>query len=273
MLYNNKDKEFDSYIKEKLENAEVKVPAFLWDSIEKELELEQPQIVETPSKEKKKSKILYLYYSGAIAAVLCLFIGIGIFYQSDFNAVKTTKDLNAESELKISESLPETSSPNLASSSEWTESAPILIEEKSHWKGNIRLENTKSPILTHEDIEISTDETIQKIDLPVQYAQILSKPQLANLEVSKDLELLHSSEAFIAHSSEIIEKNSTSPATPNSLSESMDIEGSQNTPRGVSRILNFVVATVDKREEKFIYFTQDKEGSIKAELNLALNKK
>jgi len=41
---------------------------------------------------------------------------------------------------------------------------------------------------------------------------------------------------------------------------------------GVSRLLNMVVAQVDRRPEKFMSFSHDEEGSIKIDLNLAQNR-
>lgn len=47
----------------------------------------------------------------------------------------------------------------------------------------------------------------------------------------------------------------------------------RSNPFGVSQLLNFVVGTVDRREEKAVQFSSDSEGSIKIEFNLARNRR
>ncbi|MBK1442068.1 hypothetical protein JHJ32_18875 [Parapedobacter sp. ISTM3] len=51
--------------------------------------------------------------------------------------------------------------------------------------------------------------------------------------------------------------------------------GERKQPFGISNILNYVVGTVDQREEKLVTFSNDSEGSLKLDFNfgLAKNKK
>lgn len=62
------------------------------------------------------------------------------------------------------------------------------------------------------------------------------------------------------------------PVVPYDTATEMLASTAPSKPFGVSRLLNFVIGTVDRREEKAVTFSSDSEGSLKVEFNLAGNR-
>lgn len=63
------------------------------------------------------------------------------------------------------------------------------------------------------------------------------------------------------------------PIVSEDAADEMLASGPPSNPLGVSRLLNFLVGTLDTREEKAVTFSSDNEGSLKIEFNLARNRK
>ena len=102
-----------------------------------------------------------------------------------------------------------------------------------------------TPILVEDHSEVSTWERPQAIHMIEQFASISgSHPVLVN--------------TISLQTREVVSKAIGWEESYDSRSVRM------------SDMLNFMVAQVDKREEKFIYFSDSDEGSIKIDLNLGL---
>lgn len=263
-MSHDKNKEFDLFIKEKLGNTKVEIPENLWNSIEEKLE--SPVVPFKTSQKKSAYKWIYI---SSIAATLCVFLGLFLYKSNE-----TSENAPGAENPLISEATPSSTPTPTPIGEEMVipnEVPQVLMEKEESWKGNVRMEGISKQnelsILAETDSkgEGERDEERKGEILLMEYAKTERRIELEEIEMKPVIQLANLP----------IEKNENNfknPATNSLISESMIIESLNETPSSVSRILNFMVATLDKRDEKFIHFTQDKEGSIKAELNLAFNK-
>jgi hypothetical protein len=226
---------FDTQIRDKFENFEVKVPSHLWDNISQALDdAEQPKVRSLPP----RSAHARLWWA---AASLLFCASLGWWMISD---EQPTVYLQAK---KI-----ETMSHEPSNTTTETTLPTILSEE--------------SPLITEPHLRFATNKDVERLNDPSD----LVHSEEDSWEKPKSL-------TTVQHFASVSSAEAQTPRAAVSL-ESKAISNIALTwePRVESRalrvsdMLNFMVAQVDKRDEKWIVFSDDDEGSLLIDFNLGL---
>ncbi|TKB96332.1 hypothetical protein [Pedobacter cryophilus] len=241
------DKKFDEFFKSSFEDFEVEPSANSWDKIAQELK----------QKPKKKFPIFWM---AAASVVIVLGIGLGLYTQPTevIKLKPQTDELTAKVEPKLEESKEQGIKDELG----------VKIKEQRLEKPELLAANTKKQPVSKEnkvsEKNISEDATITSkatvLDLnnleedlarvkPVK--RINSVAQQMIDDEAKQTKLNGSMNAALALAQNTNDEN---------LNDDGAITGRKVKIKSVGDLVNFVVAKVDKREEKIIKVSRTDEG-------------
>lgn len=279
----NMDKEFDSKLREKLDGFRPEVPAQIWDRIQTELDNKQETVVLGVQKARK------FQWSRWAAAVVLITIGTIYFatnrsqeviylanhesQQSDNRPeimeqqVQPAPDPAAETGgKKLSDDI-RTISRVLASTLQSAESKTRISEESKDQAQNQFALNIEPSKTSNSE----TDENL--IKGKAEEKTIFNENALASVQIEPDLNDPLSTRRLaqiedlnaVAVRKDEVENN---PLAKESIAETQ-----VRSRFGVSKLLNLMVAQLDRRDEKFVSFSNDEEGSLKIDFNLAQARK
>lgn len=245
-MSHDKDKDFDQLLRNKLDQYRPEVPTSIWDNIRQNLD-NQP--VSKPAKTTS-----FLRHSRAIAAAIVL---VGLAFVFKMSQQKEVLYLQAADEpgttLTSDEALDrfgiapgitpkDKISPERKLSDDLKTISRVLAAtlEKTDRTANTSSINNTDTVLEEEPILVA-----QVIE-----PQVIPQPQIQLAEIAEEKEPV---EMVVV---------ATDPSEDHTVVR-------ERQSFGVGRILNLMVAQIDRREEKFIHFTNDEEGSLKVEFNSA----
>lgn len=265
-MHERRINEIDRLIKEKLESGTPAVPKDLWNKIAHELDQytvrPEPRVSKTVSMRKSKLWI-------SVAATLILAVTAGIVIEDIIDQQKEleylaplsqssppfpTQAIKVGPEREAAETrLAQNNTSSSAAST--SEKLHVVYEEDSTWKGTRR--NEENPTNHHAAESLDTESVILDKSVTDTRYRLLSEAEPSPIVNTRD--------AYLVQMAEVKYIELQSYNQPDDLNK---VEG-----LSMSNLLNFVVSKVDKREEKFIKFSNDPEGSIRIDFNLASNKK
>lgn len=265
----NLDKEFDQKLKHKLEDYRPTVPPMIWDNIQEELDNRTETIVlGTPT----VKRINWFKFSAAAAVVMM--IGAFLYFNNRpqevlylTNSVDTPAS-ELESFIPADET-PEVSKPTLSDDirsirqvfanamTKNAEAHPVLDNEKDALQFAVQTDTP--PINAGEQVNqsgvVSANAEFDKLSQSTMVAgvEVDTKNELQNPNTYTQVEEFHVAE---------LENDA----------DQDDDRSEENQTRsrfGISKLLNLMVAQIDKRDERFISFSNDEEGSLKVDFKLA----
>lgn len=261
----NKPKDFDQDIREKLEGYRPEVPAGLWDSIQTELDQRMPV---TPSAEQvntiappSTSGIKRINWANwSIAAAVLVFVSVALLYNRDQDTLYLRNDMP----LQVTEAPTSAVLDKAAIADTELEDAKEGLKELNRLLGRmVEPREQKAHLAEMQHVVIQEIHQQNTLHEPAPNPLTLQETQV----VQSDLTLLATADlkpqlqqAEMVEQPLIVEQ-----ATQPSIAHDQD----KKEGFGVSRILNLVVAQVDKRSEKFVSFSDDEEGNLKIDFNLA----
>lgn len=262
----NMDKEFDNKMRDKLDGYHPEVPVQIWDRIKNELDNKQETVVLGVQEPRK-----FNWSKWSAAAVIL--IAVGVLY---FTTNQTPEVIYLSNH----------TSDNSATPPAEVELQPVHSPDKSVEPGGKKLSEdirTISRVLattlqaTEKKIRVSDDLIAQEAD---QFAINLEPTQLNEVETVEMQFVENTFEKSIPLTTpltEIQDLHTEIQANELALNSNKTVENTaeaQTRSRfGVGRLLNLMVAQIDRRDEKFISFSNDEEGSLKIDFNLAQVKK
>ena len=246
----NEKNEFDRHMADKFKDFKPSVPAGLWDRIATQLDAQQSRPV-IPLKRKRRFPTWWM----SVAATLLVVCGIAYWYN------RPTPITYLQGRVAAHEHTEEPGAPVVNVPTEAPAQEPIPeIEplDRERLKRIFAKKNRQRPVATEA----------QPVDRP---AKSTETQQLATHEVVHPTETLPVEQAVVAE--EVAAVPDIQPLVV--LQEEGILLAAENTSRqpfGISNILNYVVGTVDQREEKLVTFSNDDEGSLKLDFNFSLAK-
>lgn len=277
------DKEFDSKLREKLDGFRPEVDPQIWDRIQTELDNKQETVVLGVQKARK-----FQWSRWAAAVVL---ITIGTIYFATNRSQEVIYLANHESQQsdnrpeimeqqvqpapdpaietggkKLSDDI-RTISRVLASTLQSAESKTRISEESKDQAQNQFALNIEPSKTSNSE----TDENL--IKGKAEEKTIFNENALASVQIEPDLNDPLSTRRLaqiedlnaVAVRKDEVENN---PLAKESIAETQ-----VRSRFGVSKLLNLMVAQLDRRDEKFVSFSNDEEGSLKIDFNLAQARK
>lgn len=254
------NKEFDKQLREKFEGFRPEAPTGLWNKIAAQLDGEEPRsVVPMPAKRRR-----FPTWWMAVAATLLVVCGV-LYWQSRPVSVMY---LHAQLD---TEEVPEKAvvKPNAREKAPESKAEPLDLERlRRVFARRNRAVNVKErPQVAAREPQPEEVRREEAVDPPQQLAT--SEPENPSFDIlSKQRDSL---ESEIAHVPDIEPLVVVEDEEETMLASTEQIR----QPFGLSNILNYVVGTVDQRDEKLVTFSNDEEGSLKLDFNfgLAKNKK
>lgn len=252
--------EFDKQLREKFEGFRPEVPGGLWDKIAAQLDAEEPHSV-VPMPKRRRLPAWWMA-AAAITLVTC-----GVLYWQNRPVSVTYLHAHVDA-VAAPEKAIEPSAPA---------KAPEPVAEP------LDLERLRR-VFAKRSRKVKVSEREQVVNSQRQPEEALSAitvepQQLAMREPtspSSDL-LLQQQDTLENKETEIAGVPDIEPLVVLEDEEETMLASTEQTkqPFGLSNILNYVVGTVDQRDEKLVTFSNDEEGSLKLDFNfgLAKNKK
>lgn len=235
------DKVFDKSIRDKLQSFEPKVPTGLWTNIAAGLE-EKPVV---PLK-RRNNRFFWI----RIAAAVIIFIGMAMFYINRPREIIYLTVSNKQGNKEVI--MPESQSIELA---------PLLNEKVQEMKQpkvvkSFTSERTKNDGQTAPAMSFVQEEE-QDVSAPM---PVFKHPTLEE-EVKRT--------AFTMPHPAVREEQ----LLPTFVDETPDLLAVKASTKdkkrfGAADLLNYVVKSVDQRDEKLLSFANDEEGTIKVAVNL-----
>lgn len=260
-----KNNDFDRQLAGKFENFRPEVPSGLWDKIASKLdEQEQGSIV--PIKRRHRFSTWWI----SVAATVLMVCGIVYWYNRPVEVTYLQNPIAHEEEADapaVEEPIPE---PIPA-----VEPLDMDRLKQLFAKRNRKVENE-----TRQETQIV--ET-QHTNRPVE--AINNQPAITEGAVPPTSVLANSVQPITPPSMDRTATGEEIAATVPDIQPPVVLEEEEDVmlaateepkqPFGISNILNYVVGTVDQRDEKLVTFSNDGEGSLKLDFNfgLAKNKK
>ena len=249
-----KKNQFDEQLREKFEGFRPDAPAGLWEKIAAELDEQHPRRRRVPT------------WWMAVAATIVVVSGI-VYWQ---NRPVSVTYLHARAEEPV---FPAQKSTEPVASAAPVDTAELPAEP-------LDLEKLRH-VFAKRERNISDKKRLRVQEPVEQSAEVLgsaASPQLASheTEVAPADRSLRPGDTLKKVNTAITAVPPIEP--PVVLEEEETMLASSDPakqPFGVSSILNYVVGTVDQRDEKLVTFSNDEEGSLKLDFNfsLARNKK
>ncbi len=249
---NPDDNPFDRHIRDKMKNFTPDVSAGLWDKIEAGLARKTPDEAAMPVRRRTVS----VAWRWAAAAVLL--VGVLSYWASRPVPVIY---LQGKTAAPMAETHAQPAGP-VAASRPAGETASVMPGRTRTARALPRkVRSEPIPAATAPIQEVLPSEPAVKQTPAVQLPPAATPPSLrATPETG-------SSGSDIAEVPDL-----QPPVVLDDTAAEMLASAPRSNPFGVSQLLNFVVGTVDRREEKAVLFSSDSEGSIKIEFNLARNR-
>ena len=249
-----KKNQFDEQLREKFEGFRPDAPAGLWEKIAAELDEQHPRRRRVPT------------WWMAVAATIVVVSGI-VYWQ---NRPVSVTYLHAQAEEPV---IPAQKATGAVASAAPVDTAELPAEP-------LDLEKLRH-VFAKRERNISDKKRLRVQEPVEQSAEVLgsaASPQLASheTEVAPADRSLRPGDTLKKVNTAITAVPPIEP--PVVLEEEETMLASSDPakqPFGVSSILNYVVGTVDQRDEKLVTFSNDEEGSLKLDFNfsLARNKK
>lgn len=253
------NKEFDQQLRKKFEDFRPEAPRGLWDKIAAQLDAEEsPSVVPAPAKPRQ-----FPTWWMAVAATLLVVCGV-LYWQNrpvsvtylhaHVDAVKEPEE--AVVEPRAPEEVPE------------PVAEPLDLERLSRLfakrNGKRKVEERPQRVVReHQPEEVVSVGDVEPRQL------VTSGPKTPSFDMlSRQRDSLESGEIELAGVPAI------EPLVVLEAEEETMLASVEQTkqPFGLSNILNYVVGTVDQRDEKLVTFSNDEEGSLKLDFNFGLAK-
>lgn len=284
----DKDKLFDQVVRENLDGFRPEVSPSIWNKIEQDLDRQKE--LRSPKEERKISRLLW----AAAAAVVMIVAGVSL-YRSSTDHVLYLKSVDTPPQVLVLENKGATRfEPLNDKTADEVREGENLIEinssDEKPLTGDKKLSNdlsTISRVLANAlaKTERKAEEQAKSQDLEKNiesnaslHAELIGPPSYMPLEIpetqaltspgAKPLEVAQVMELPTQIAGKAIEKS----MEESGFSHQDPKDSASESGFGVSRLLNLVVAQVDKRSEKFVSFSHDEEGSLKIDFNLAQTK-
>ncbi len=267
----NKDGEFDRQLREKFDNFTPEVSADLWDKIEAQLDATPNHGAVPMAKLHRRLPNWWM----AVAATILMVCGVAYWYNRPIEvtylqgqAAIAEKD-EAKTEANVSD-VPEQKSA-LAPEPLDTERLKQLFAKKERKRQGINPARAED---VHEATpKTRSDEVVkaqQWVATTVQEKETPFAERMTTATAEDVMDQVGQLEEALA---KVPDVQPLVVLTDEEETMLASTEGKQSF--GLSNILNYVVSTVDQREEKLVTFSNDREGSLKLDFNfgLAKNKK
>src|SRR5690606_5867008 len=253
------NKEFDKRLREKFEGFRPDAPKGLWDKIATQLDAEESRfVVSTPVKPRR-------FPTWWMAVAATLLVVCGVLYWQNRPVSVTYLHANADPVVAPEKAVVE---PTVA------EEAPDSIAEP------LDLDRLRR-VFAKRNGKGKVEKRPQRVVREQQPEEVVPagnrEPQQLATRESKT-----PSFDALSHERDSLERGQIEVAGVPAIEPLVVLEDEEETmlasteqtkrPFGISNILNYVVGTVDQREEKLITFSNDEEGSLKLDFNFSLAK-
>lgn len=256
----DENNEFDKQLQKKLEGFRPEVPEGLWDKIAAQLDADETRfVVRAPVKRR-------LFPTWWMAAAATLLVVCGVLYWQNRPVAVTYLRAHVDTMAEPEEDAAEPPTPVKAA-----ESVEEPVAEPLDMERLRRVFAKRSRKVKARQDQPAKEAKRQPEEAP--FARAVKLEQLTtgepeNLSSDKFLERPDSLETAIAKVPDI-EPLVVLEDTEETILASTD---GVKQPFGLSNILNYVVGTVDQRDEKLVTFSNDEEGSLKLDFNFGLAK-
>jgi hypothetical protein len=255
------DKELDKLFQQRFEDLQVEPSKEVWEKISNTLD-----------KKKPAKRTFSIFWMAAASIVVVLSAGLW-FTRSDEKIIAKGSIVIVQDENKVIEQDAVSESFNNTSKEE---SVPVLISKS--WKNKVANDLPKAePTLVNEVVKVIPEtkapeepsgeviaSNVIKRPIIIQPKQPVKVPTRYSGDQSfLDLSQPDLSRAELSASISDQDRNSTDDFNSNTKNRKV---------RGVGGLVNFVIAQVDKREDKLIEFTECDEGTDVSGINLGLLK-
>jgi len=251
--------EFDKQLREKFEGFRPGAPEGLWDKIAAQLDAEEPRSV-VPMPKRRRLPAWWM------AAAAVLLVVCGVLYWQNRPVSVTYLHAHAGTGETPEEAVVEPTKPVEASE---PVAEPLDLER-------LRRVFAKKNRKVEERPRVAVRERQSEETLPMATAEPQQLAMREPASPSSEM-LLQQRDTLEGAESEIADVPDIEPLVVLEDEEETMLASTEQTkqPFGLSNILNYVVGTVDQRDEKLVTFSNDEEGSLKLDFNfgLAKNKK
>jgi len=256
------NKEFDKQLRDKFEGFRPEVPKGLWDKIATQLDEAEPRsVVAMPAKRRR-------FPTWWMAAAAVLLVACGVLYWQSRPVSVTYLHAHVDAEAEPEEAAVEPSTPEEAPE---PLAEPLDLERlKRVFAKKGRQVKEPKPLSVVEGEE-QPEEALPIEAVEPQQLAVNERTSPSPILLPKQRDSLENGQTEIAGVPDI------EPLVVLEDEEEMMLASTEQRkqPFGISNILNYVVGTVDQRDEKLVTFSNDEEGSLKLDFNfgLAKNKK
>jgi len=279
----DKKRESDRRLREKLEAFQPEVPPHLWDEIKSTLDQDTAIYSNEALKPRLRSTSIYRW---SVAASIAFVIGIYWFLQvqrptviylrGDDEVILTRNDARTDPMLRTLTDVPGLSTENI---SKHDPGDRHKLLERSRLVNDIRIQ--------HRTVGQEEPSTKSKSDIAGQF--INEQESLAststrdkshidfvtqsngNQPLDIDPALLKTEAIVSIVPSMLIPTMEEDPTIKTAAAQALTGAAVQQVPAPVPRLLNMAVAQLDKRQEKFLSFSADEEGSLQIDINPNFN--
>jgi len=252
------NKEFDKQLREKFEGFRPEAPNGLWDKIATQLDAEESRFIVSTRVKPRRFPTWWM----AVAATLLIVCSV-LYWQNrpvSVTYLHAHVDTAKEPEKAVVEPITPAEAPE-------TVAEPLDLERlrrlfaKRNGKGKVE---ARPQVETHERQveEVAREEDVERQQLATSESKALSFDEPSRLRDSLEREKAEIASVPAIEPLVVLEEEETMLASTEQTKQ----------PFGLSNILNYVVGTVDQRDEKLVTFSNDEEGSLKLDFNFGLAK-
>lgn len=240
------DKEFDKVFNSKFEDFEVEPSAMVWDNITSELD------------GKKAKRSLMPYLSIAASVIILLTAGL-LFLQKS----KSTKQQVEPTKLTVSRVEPATTAPVKADN----EPAVIAQPNTNKFVATVNHSGTinTSPVINNTEPAVKTDNTNtqpEQVKADNQPLLAANETHAVTLNVVPGKETPLAPKTLDLEQQQVIEK----PAVMAAVSKPVTAPVKRSGIHSLGGLVNALVATVDKRQDKLIEFSDNDDDDTESSL-------
>lgn len=297
-MKHDKDKAFDEMLRQKMTGHQPEVSASLWSRIQEELDQQtQPEKPTTSMRERTSSRKPW-YRIGAAAAIILL-AGAWLWQKqagSEVIYLKSDTPARPSTESRLSkidpfpaysvdtgqsdsiQQAPDKPNDKLADDLQTISQVLAAVLERTERKtqqAEVKPETTNHQIKTPDETQSHVETAFHTEPRTTIDTRVGSPGSPGNLSPGSTSLSAGLSEPQLAytdtHPIVIVEELNTS--LPGAEEATIEADRKMQPESGVSRLLNLMIAQIDRRSEKLISFSSDDEGSIKIDLNLAHNRR
>ncbi|HEY1025706.1 MAG TPA: hypothetical protein VGE26_11120 [Sphingobacteriaceae bacterium] len=249
------DKELDRFFQSRFEDFEVEPSASLWTSIEVKLD----------TKPGKKKQSFQVFWMAAASVVAVLGAGLWILNPEEKVYLQGTDQLAVTKP----QSLPVTEEPSTKQI--LTDATPKAVAVIAASQKRESVVATKKTDVIRSQISEQVYETVETLPAEPLSEAVLAAATNQNNEVSRNA-IVADSEADHKHTEKGVVHSTVLAMLPDESAEEAETLQQRRKIRSVGDIVNFVVAKVDQRDDKFIEMREDDEGTKISGINLGLFK-